>query len=380
MPKKPRFDQGLSDAIVYRVCDLFLSQERQPGKSGRRRKVEEIAQTIEREFGETVSRETIYPMLTRGRELGFIRLVPPVNEVLAGEVANEFGLSTDELEVVNVHGRSAGAQVAAAGAQFVMDLARDMWARKPLSQRDPEKRENAIRLGLGPGRAALDFARAFSRLMVADTDPIPFELIAITAGAPADEPEYAPPSFFNVFPKGRVYFVGFFGGLLVPADRVDDYRKLPGAREAFEKADEIDIVITAMGDPKDKDDLLTKSLTSAREVQEELTDVTVEMPDDWKGNVQYRPYTDSEPYMEQGNSLRALTVFELEDFCEMANDRKRHVVLLARQCGLCGRSRADSLRPLLTQDKLKVWSHLVMDIPTARELLDKAQPHKANED
>jgi hypothetical protein len=42
---------------------------------------------------------------------------------------------------------------------------------------------------------------------------------------------------------------------------------------------------------------------------------------------------------------------------------------MARQCGICGRSRAEALRPLLTNPQLKAFSNLVMDAATARELL-----------
>jgi hypothetical protein len=42
---------------------------------------------------------------------------------------------------------------------------------------------------------------------------------------------------------------------------------------------------------------------------------------------------------------------------------------MARQCGICGRTRAEALRPLLTNPNLKVFSTLVIDAATARDLL-----------
>ena len=63
-----------------------------------------------------------------------------------------------------------------------------------------------------------------------------------------------------------------------------------------------------------------------------------------------------------------MTLFELDDFVRMADSRNKHVVLIARQCGLCGTTRAAALRPLLTSPRLRVWSHLVMDEATARDL------------
>ena len=64
-----------------------------------------------------------------------------------------------------------------------------------------------------------------------------------------------------------------------------------------------------------------------------------------------------------------LTIFELQRLVQAANQKNRHLNLMARQCGICGRTRAQALRPLLTNLNLKVFSTLVMDAATARDLL-----------
>ncbi len=43
---------------------------------------------------------------------------------------------------------------------------------------------------------------------------------------------------------------------------------------------------------------------------------------------------------------------------------------MVRQCGICGRTRAEALQPLLTNPNLKGFSTLVLDAATARELLE----------
>jgi hypothetical protein len=84
--------------------------------------------------------------------------------------------------------------------------------------------------------------------------------------------------------------------------------------------------------------------------------------------VQHLPYSDEEPITEPvGN--RAVTLFELRDLVNLAKTPDRSVLLVAAACGVCQRSRADALVPLLRSPALKVWTHLVTDIPTARELL-----------
>jgi len=67
--------------------------------------------------------------------------------------------------------------------------------------------------------------------------------------------------------------------------------------------------------------------------------------------------------------LRAVTLYELEDLVRIAGQKNKHVILIARQCGMCERTRAEALRPLLTNPNLKVFSTLVMDAATAKELL-----------
>ena len=66
---------------------------------------------------------------------------------------------------------------------------------------------------------------------------------------------------------------------------------------------------------------------------------------------------------------RPVTVFELEDLVKLAEMRTKEVILMARQCAICGRTRAEALRPLLTNPSLKVFSTLILDAATARELL-----------
>ena len=53
----------------------------------------------------------------------------------------------------------------------------------------------------------------------------------------------------------------------------------------------------------------------------------------------------------------------------LAEKRPREVILMVRQCGLCGRARGGALRALLSNPNLKVFSNLVMDAATARDLL-----------
>jgi hypothetical protein len=85
--------------------------------------------------------------------------------------------------------------------------------------------------------------------------------------------------------------------------------------------------------------------------------------------VQYRPFTADGPAPEDPDDLRAVTVFELKDLVEQAKDRNKEVILMARQCFNCPRPRAGTLRALLNNPDLRVFSRLMLDQATAIELL-----------
>jgi hypothetical protein len=115
---------------------------------------------------------------------------------------------------------------------------------------------------------------------------------------------------------------------------------------------------------RDEHDLLCKFLR-----QSSRQGVGRVLPRECIGNVQYRPYTAKGPVEEKPGDLRAVTLYELEDLVRIAGQKNKHVILIARQCGICGRTRAQALRPLLTNPNLKVFSTLVMDAATAKVLL-----------
>jgi DNA-binding transcriptional regulator LsrR (DeoR family) len=260
------------------------------------------------------------------------------------------------LSVVQTAGRHDNAKVATVAAELALDHVKQI----AKATKDPN-----VSVGLGPGRATLDFCRTFSRLLAGYPEPLKLRLVAISAGCPANASEYSSISFFNLFPKrlveGRT--VGLFAETLVPQDAFDRIKDQPGVKEAFGERESINLVVTSMGDVHDEHDLLMMFLEQSPPGKGRPR------TEKWRGNVQYRPYTADGPVVEDGKELRAVTIFELKDLVQAASEKNRHVILMARQCGICGRTRAQALRPLLTNLNLKVFSTLVMDAATARDLL-----------
>ena len=130
------------------------------------------------------------------------------------------------------------------------------------------------------------------RLLAGYAEPLKLKLVAISAGCPADSPEYASTSFFNLFPPHLLERqVGLFAERLAPVKTFEGIRQRAGVKEAFAARDNIDV----------------------------------------------------------------------------------HMILIARQCGVCGRTPAEALQPLLNNANLRVFSTLVLDAATARELLKQEE-------
>lgn len=333
------------EEILFRVADLFFRQKKS---------VTEISDALKGDM--LISRQAVYPLLAKARDWGFVKLVPPRHDVLAEQIICAYRLKPGSIRVVNVVGKGMGEHIAAVTAERVTEIVKELG----LSGRNP------VGLGLGPGRATLDFSRHLAGLLTAEPTPtMPrLKLFAISAGCPVTSPEYASVSFFNLYPGEAVSdCVGLFAENLVRSRDFPDVQARTGVYEAFEKKGDIDIVVTAMGDIEDAHDLLRLFLEKSGVPVHALRKAG------WVGNVQYRPFTETGPVREREDDFRAVTLFELDEFVDLAKTRDKHILLIARQCGLCGRTRARALLPLLKEKSLKVWSEIIMDVPTARELL-----------
>lgn len=114
----------------------------------------------------------------------------------------------------------------------------------------------------------------------------------------------------------------------------------------------------------DPRDLLRQHLASAGTTGEALCTRDKEA---YIGNVQYRPYT-AKAFVKN-EALRAVTLFDLDELVLIANSPEKAVILIARRRADDGRTRSVALRPLLSNPEMQLFSHLVIDEATARELL-----------
>ncbi len=340
--------ETIAKEIVFRITQLFFDE----GK-----KVTQIRDTVNRELkpDPRLTREAVYPLLARAKADGYVRVIPPVHEQLAEEIVNRFGCERGSISVVPTLEPRFNYLVAEVAAGLVLDILRRL----------KKGGQNEIGLGIGPGRATLDFARHLGELLNTELGLPQINLHAIGAGCPTEWPEYASTSFFNLFPRHLVSRrFGLFAETMVPTKEYQEIIKRAWLDDAFQQRKDISIVVTSMGDMYDEHDLFTAFLKKANYNIKQL------QKRGWLGNVQYRPYTSKGPVPQSQQPWRSVTLFELEDFEVMARTKNKHVVLVARQCAQCGRTRAPALKPLLEVPALRVWSEIVMDAATATELLD----------
>ena len=347
----------MQKTIIYRVAELWLRERMSPS---------DIADLINRTIpGASLSRESVYPMLREALELGFIRLQPPVHETLAGELEKKFGLAPGSVRVVECPTGRSNVGVSAAAAEWAGELVKEI-ARNTKS---PE-----VTVGLGPGSATLDFARRFSEVIAEDANAPHLNLVAITAGSPATEPQYASVTYFNLFPPAKVKkYIGFFAETFMPKrdfEKLKEEQRL-GIKAAFEAKSTVQFVATSMGNKDDEHSLFRVF----HEESGRLAGPVGKRPRWWKdcvGDCQYRPYSAVAPIEEGPDDLRAVTMFELDELARMAETKDKHVMLIVRPCRRCGMTRAKALLPLLTSPKLRVFSKLVVDSATATDLLTSA--------
>lgn len=343
MPRK-RFD-AYESPVVLRVCDLFLSGS----------PAADVARAITKEVGIRFSREEIYPILAEARRRGFLHLVPPVERRLAERLAQVFGLDPTRITVVNAPEMPDSEPLIETGARLGVGIIRELG----------ERGRRPVHLGLGPGRVSRNLARCLGRVLAKEPLVPQVSLHAITSGCPSRLAEYSPLAFFNFFEPASVKSTfGFFTEAVVPCRDYEQIRQRRGFREALDHSRDIDVVFTSLGAADDDHDLF-KTLLDAE------TPAAIRHLEalGWCGNLQYRPYSAVGPIQEGPDAVRVPTIFELQDLKALAERRSKHVILFVHPCGICGKVRTEALLPLLRVPELKVWSEIVIDVRSARDVL-----------
>ncbi len=367
------------DKIVFAVCDRFLAQldeQYNPQASNtdanRKAGAAAIAQWVAEEFGrDDLTRERIYPLFWEAARRGYLFLQPPRDEDLARKIRHGYGVGREpgdrrSVEVVNVRGAEGVRHVTSAGAEAVLSLVRQIG-----QQRQP------VHVGLGAGFSAMMVAKHLASRIRSDESCPSLVLHALSAGGfQPHEPQRSPVMYFNYFDDvlPHVEYVALFSPTIVPDSDYDRIQKSPGVKTAFDRAGEIDVIITSFAWAEDEHGMLRQYLEHLIRAGQLDPEAVEAMRDaGWIGDVQFQPYAPYGP-MEKSCPVRAVTLFGLSDLVRIANTDGKHVVLLARPCGECGKLKTPALTPLVTEPSLRLWTHLVMDVDSAAGLLRQPAP------
>jgi DNA-binding transcriptional regulator LsrR (DeoR family) len=354
MTRKYEKHSDIDDGLLIEICQRSLNGESRA----------ETARWLSVLLGRKFSREAVYPQISRAMRLGYIRLDPPPHLHLQQRIADHFHQARKEIHVIDAYGAAVRELVADAAARHVVKL---------IDEVGPTKKRVCI--GLGGGGTVDRVAHSLAKALRKRFDLPPLALHALTPGFDVFRPRTAPVSALGYFAgiDTDIEYVGLFAPAVVPARAYVEVTSRRGIVESFEKACEIDIVITSCACASDEHGELNRFMQLASHDDGDQTEEDLRAAG-WAADVTYRPYSETGP-IQLDHGFRGVTLFELEDLVRLVRDEKnKHVVLVAAPCGQCHKTKAEALLPLLTQrETLKLWNHLFVDTKTAMELLPKEE-------
>jgi hypothetical protein len=349
------------------ICEAFLSTDETVGSEKRlkQRTTKEVAEIVTAQWKargrtEEIKREEVYAAIIEARRRGLFHISAPPHHGLKDDLCRRFGLDPDCLRVAATESRHPD-HVAGAAAKLILSLILDVGAKKLRS----DGRQDRVRIGFGAGWTTRVVAYQLALSMRTASDLPPIGLHATSSGFAVEMAQTAPVTFFGFFEgvTRDIKEIGMFGPPYVADADWKATMARRGVAESVKGSSGIDIVVTSLAAAHDPH-------SGLRSEARKIKGVNLEKKRDqrgWVGDVQHLPYSDAGPILDLGH--RPVTLFDLEGLATIARHPKKHVVLVAPPCPVCERTRARALAPLLSQKSLAVWTHLVTDIPTARDLL-----------
>jgi DNA-binding transcriptional regulator LsrR (DeoR family) len=338
----------IESEIVLAVCERFLAKQT----------AKQIAKGVNQDYTKKFTREDIYSIIREAFRRGYLKIDPPVHEKLRREICEKFGRSEKEIHVVSAREEPLGVTVPSYAADLVLDLIKDVGQRK-----------ECVHVGLGGGGTIMLVSQLLATALRSEPVLPKLAFHALSSGFDVNRPKTAPVSFFACFNdvSPDIEYIGFFGPAIV---ETRDYRRVKaqaGVRESYALAQEIDVVISSIAGSDDPHGELNQLLdtveTPDKKAIRELREV------ERVGDILYRPFTETGPVPEKNMKARSMSLFEIRELVKLAKEEHKHVVLVAGSCGICKKPKGKALRPLLERDSLKVWSHVVLNVDTALEVV-----------
>lgn len=337
----------MRDELVAAVCKYFC----------RGCTVAEIVDEVKQNLGITLKREDPYRLISFAARRNWLRFQAPLSYETADQIKNRFPHLTDVRVVRTGVSDDISFHVASLLMEEVCSLGR---TRSPSSE---------VHIGFAGGVALRKTARIFSEMLKEPKEDLPNKIVfhAMVAGFNMEDPSTEPNGFFTYFAgepslKDRVRFLGLLApGIVKPAE-MEKLKSIEYIRDAYERAKEIDIVVTAAGGHWQQGHSGLRNLYSlwASRSLEQLNKAGC------IGDMMWRPLGKEGP-LDVKTDMQTVTLMGLQDLPEFIKQKKK-VLLLLGPCGDCGGPKEDVLKAILNH-KQRLITHLVVDSRSARGLI-----------
>lgn len=317
----------------------------------------EIREQVEKAMRIKLTREDCYRLLSFAASRGWIRFHASLDHDLMETMGERYSfLSTATVVRTGV------------SDDVSFHLATDLMKEVRTLVRS-ENRKSELHLGFAGGSALRKAARHFAEMLREPHEDLPRRIVfhAMVAGFNFRETPADPNSFFGYFAgepalQVETSFVGLHAPGLAPTNKIPMLRSLDYIREAYERAREIDIVVTSAGGHWQQGHSLLYEMYKRGSPQSlaQLTKLKC------LGDMMWRPFGPEGP-LEVATEVRAMTLLELSELPGMVRNRKR-VFLLLGPCGSCGGPKTEVLRAVLHHTP-QLITHLVADSRSVRDLM-----------
>ncbi len=299
-----------------------------------------------------ISRVQAYALPEIARERNYFNFTPPRHFSLSSRIKERYRLPEGHVHVANARELD---QVAATAANLLVDLVHEVG----------EKNDGHVHIGVGGGWTTRLVAKHLANRLRSIPKLPELTIHALTSGFDAKRPDTAPVAFFGFFDgiATKINYIGLFAPAVVEADLYKNTINQIGVKESFDLREQINLVVTSLGIQRHKHGDFYRFMQYGKK-----KGINTLLKAGWVGDVQYRPFGKEGPITLE-TDIRTVTLLELDELRKMADHENKHVVVVAGPCGSCRATRADALEPLLEEDSLRVWSHVVIDSKTAAVLL-----------
>jgi DNA-binding transcriptional regulator LsrR (DeoR family) len=297
----------------------------------------------------TMTREEPYAYVRKAAMRGWIRFVPPQEHSLQRHLREVAYPWLHDVSVVQT-GRSE--DVAYRGAKMLLELLQQHYSG------------GEVHIGFSGGASLRMLAQRFGELLREPAQFLPAKIVfhALVAGFDVNDPTTDPNAFFTYFVSDprmpfETSFVALHSPAMVEARFEPKLRELPGIKEAYDSASEIDIIVTSTSCWRDAHSMLRHYMDVAGESVEKLE------KEGCLGDILWQPLGSAGPF-ELNTRIRAMTIMKLSELSELVAAGK-HVLLVAGPCARCHRPKAEVVKAILDQEH-RLITHLVTDSRCAR--------------